>query len=376
MKLQAYDENQVFNQQVRTLAADWLAEGKLTPPQYEAIQTAFPVGFRQGHLFQRFGLFVFSLFGCFAAVGLLAMVFSFGDTQVMGIYLFLVALVFLFLNESLIKNRQWYRFGSDNALSYVAAFFLMGGLSMLLDADNIWQIALICLPVCGLFAVRYGDPVFTLAGFYAFFCLIYELNWSAETSVLGLGSTLAISSLATYLWVKFAQTKSSLFYWKDCLAVLEIASLVALYASLNYYLLDNLKTYGTAHAPIFAVTTAVLPFIYLYWGIKNRDRILWILGGLGIGASILTYRHYFAVMPFEWACTLAGLSLLALAFSLMHFLKTPRRGIVYAPKISKPNFIEMLVLNQISPQAPAQTASENAPFGGGDFDGGGAGRTF
>ena len=128
---------------------------------------------------------------------------------------------------------------------------------------------------------------------------------------------------------------------------------------------------------LFAVLTVVLPFVYLFMGIKNKDRILWILGSLGIVASIMTYRYYFAVMPIEWALTLAGLFALSLGVYLIKYLKTPKNGFVYIAKNNKSNFIESLVMNQLLQQSAQTGQPENdIKYGGGDFDGGGAGSEF
>ena len=160
-------------------------------------------------------------------------------------------------------------------------------------------------------------------------------------------------------------------------------SLVVLYGSINYFVVDKilLNNYETSISTpynwLFVVLTAVFPLAYLIVGIKNKNRILWILGSLGVVASILTYRLYFSVMPIEWALTLAGIFLLGLGFYLIKYLKTPQNGFIYSVKNSKSNFIESLVMNQLLQQS-AQTGSpeNNIKYGGGDFDGGGAGSEY
>jgi uncharacterized membrane protein YgcG len=119
-----------------------------------------------------------------------------------------------------------------------------------------------------------------------------------------------------------------------------------------------------------------VPLIYLILGIKNKDRILWIMGGLGVAASILTYRHYHSIMPIEWALTLAGIAFLALAYFLMTYLKTPRSGFIYLPKQNKNSLIEALVINQVLQQTAAGAPDDSVKYGGGDFGGGGASGDF
>ena len=158
--------------------------------------------------------------------------------------------------------------------------------------------------------------------------------------------------------------------------MLEIVGLVAFYGSINYFVVDKLldrdpETGITSpYNYIFTFLTLFVPLFYLMAGIQTKDRILWILGGLGIVASILTFRYYHAIMPIEWALTLAGLALLVLAFLLIHYLKTPRKNFAYQPERGKSSLIETLIVNQFLPQTAAN--KDTIPFGGGDFGGGGA----
>jgi hypothetical protein len=60
MIIQGYNEIDVRNLQLREVTDELLENGKLTPPQYEQVQTAFPIEFKQSNIFVRLGLFLFT----------------------------------------------------------------------------------------------------------------------------------------------------------------------------------------------------------------------------------------------------------------------------------------------------------------------------
>jgi hypothetical protein len=100
--------------------------------------------------------------------------------------------------------------------------------------------------------------------------------------------------------------------------------------------------------------------------------ISFLCGGLGtlVYKNIETIGHQAIIgliMPIEWALTLAGIAFLALAYFLMHYLKTPRHGFSYLPQRNKNNLIEALVVNQFLQQTPSTASDDSVKYGGGDF---------
>jgi hypothetical protein len=376
MRNYAYDPSSVYNQQIQSEAENWLTEDRITPPQYEAVKTAFPVAFKAANMFTRVGLFVFTLICCFSILGLVGVLF-FDNARgfEIGALLIVFGMGVGIFNEKLIQQKKWYRFGSDNALLYVAVFCLSIGFVFLTNTQSGTSMSLFFLIFCGLATWRYGDPVTAFGAFYALMGCFHQLAYEGQTSALVMGICMAIPAVATYFWVKKAQFKVDLFYWNDSFRLLEVVSLVTLYLVLNYFFMDGFKHYDTPNSPFFAVTTAVVPLIYLFFGIKNKDRLLLIVGGIAVATSIATYRYYHTIMPIEWACTLAGLGLLALASGLMRYLKSPRHGFVYEEKKSKTTLAESLILNHIIGQT-TQAPPTDDRFAGGNFDGGGAGKDF
>jgi hypothetical protein len=399
MIFQAYNETDVRNLQLRDVASELLENGQLTPLQYEQVEAVFPIAFKQSNVFVRVGLFLFtSLCIGFSIVlfGWITMSFSAHEKGI-GVLCLISALMLTALNELFIRDRHWYRQGSDNALCYAALTCFIIGFGLAFEVREDSSRALLSFFFLALGAVRYGDPLLAFGSFYVLIMGVFNSFDEQEISYTMLPFVCAGIAVGIYFWVKYASKQASLFYWKDCFTVLEIASLFVFYTSINYWTvallfekspidqflnsgeenLENNVQNGLSHSfsTLFIALTALVPLVYMFFGIKNKDRILWIMGGLGVASSVLTYRHYHSIMPIEWALTLAGMVFLALGYFLMHHLKTPRNGFVYAPERHKNGFIEALVVNQLTQQTSA-TPDDSVRYGGGDFGGGGASGDF
>ncbi len=385
MNFKIYNETEVRNLQLNNKAAELFEKGNLTPPQYEQVKIDFPVTLNQPNLFVRLGLFFFTSLCILFAIALISFLLNdarFGENG-WGILLLVFGIVLTFLNEWFIRERHWYRQGSDNAICYASIACFVGGLSLLGQSHSFSTISTISFVFITIATLRYGDPLLAFSAFYALILSFLALIEESQLPHIVLPFIgIALSSMV-YYFSKTALKNDALFYWEDCLKVLEITGLVALYGSINYYVVDKILLHNpetgvpTPYYMLFSVLTTVIPLVYLVIGIKNKDRILWILGSLGIVASILTYRYYYAVMPIEWALTLAGVLVIVLAVYLIKYLKTPKHGFAYLSNTNKTNFIELLVMNQILQQATHTTTAEDSiKYGGGDFDGGGAGSEY
>jgi hypothetical protein len=383
MMLLAYDKTAVRNLQLQNAAATMQEEGQLTPPQYQAALGAFPVLFKIVNPIMRIGLFIFTSLCILFAISLMGWLIGFSfNEQILGGLMIICAIGLSILSAFLIKSNKWYRHGSDNALCYAALICFCTGIVTGAKMNDIVAIGALFTLLCAFFAWRYGDPVLAFGTYGSLVWTISVFVGEAHASVLSAAFSIATISFATYIFSKNSLNNGDLFYWEDCFKVLEIASLVGIYGALNYYMVDSFHAqtnYITVESDIptptplawfFTITTTLIPLSYLYFGITKRDRILWILGSLGTVASILTYRYYNAIMPLEWALTLGGLAALGLAFFLIRYYKTPKKGISYEPNRSKGNIIETLVVNQLLQTDTPKNS--DTKFGGGDFGGGGA----
>jgi hypothetical protein len=380
--LKAYDEISVKHKYFQVEASDLLEEGILTPPQYKAVIDALPVNFEESNIFAKIGAFIFSILCVSFGLGIITLMTISGEKINFSFVIIFYSLVIIAINEYIIRHSKWYRNGGDNALLYMGLIFFISGIAVITDYNE-GLTFLIAIIILILATIRYGDPLVALATFMSYifyFCFIIFKNQVPYIPAL----TACGISIITYLFCKNSLKKMAHIYWFDCFKVVEIASLSMIYISVNYYIVDNIlryRPYGEEIPPsqlgyLFVFFTAIIPVAYIILGIKNKDRILWILGSIGLIASIFTYRQYFHVMPIEWALFIAGIILLSLGFFLMTYLKTPRKGIVYIAERGKANPLENIIIGSIIPQSSGNQGNDTPLYGGGDFGGGGASENY
>jgi hypothetical protein len=176
-----------------------------------------------------------------------------------------------------------------------------------------------------------------------------------------------------------------------------VVSAVALYGAVNLYSRDTglVETIGSFLAsgtvarpaagirPLFAVATALLPILFILWGVRARRRFVLDTGALLAALSVLTLYYYFrfgsvAIIAF-------GLALIGLALWLNQLLaRAPGgevRGFTASPLLSAES--EALapaaaLAAAASAAAPVSAHPSETDFsgGGGKYGGGGATGTF
>jgi peptidoglycan/LPS O-acetylase OafA/YrhL len=125
---------------------------------------------------------------------------------------------------------------------------------------------------------------------------------------------------------------------------------------------------------LFYAFTLCIPLLYIFFGLKKRDRLLLVTGLLALAFSIYTYKHYFSWLTVSQELTLAGALLIALAGIVIRYLRQPRYGISDEPARQRRfSDLEALVAAQVIQQPAPQ---DGINFGGGNFGGGGAGERY
>jgi uncharacterized membrane protein YgcG len=174
-----------------------------------------------------------------------------------------------------------------------------------------------------------------------------------------------------------------------------VVAAVALYGAVNLYAYDRQLIEGVARflgpnrfapppaaaRPLFAAATALLPVLFLVWGVRARRRLILDTGAVLAALSILTFHYYvrFGSIPI----TLFGLALIGVALWLNRRLaRAPGgevRGFTASPILSAESEAlapaAALFAASASPASPPQ---EHDPFtpGGGRYGGGGASGKF
>ena len=210
-----------------------------------------------------------------------------------------------------------------------------------------------------------------------------QISWGKAA----LPFVLMAASAGLYALVRRLDTSP---YYADPLNLVQWVALIVLAASGNYFVVRELNglllepTPGQptpANAPqialpaLFWFLTVAIPIFYLYRGFANRDRMLLILGGLGLVAAASTVHEYVALLPLNMTLTLGGAVLIGVAVFGIRYLTTPRHGFTDAPDTESPDqfFINLGTAAAMQAAAGAQQHPKNdLRFGGGNFGGGGS----
>lgn len=391
--MKAYNQQWIFNRSVLEQAERWHQQQLLSDEQIVAVRKAYPVDFRQTNSFLEIGLFLFTTVALLACYLLPASLFSaFSESAFINIGFGIgVGLV----GGLLINQRLLYRNGVDNAFVVTMTGFLAFGINQLLpDGLSTGTHCLLTLPLLVAILWYYGDTMIAFFALATFYCFVFDglIHHPWGKSVLPfvmMAVSLLIYLLAKQLSKQLSKRKPYwVVYYADPLNLAQWISLIVLAAAGNYFmvrelngLLLNVGPAGrrSAEAPeialpgLFWLLTFVIPLLYLWQGAMKRNRMLLILGALGLIAAGMTVHEYVALLPLNVALTLGGLVLIGIAVVLIQYLAQPKYGFTDAPDEDSPNEFFANAATVVAVQATGATHHKNdLQFGGGDFGGGGS----
>jgi hypothetical protein len=314
--------------------------------------------------------------------------------------LFLVfAAAALVVAERVDASPRHSRRGLAGATSFWGCAFTVVGIGLLLRAGR-WggderALSATLLASTAVWAAgcwRWGHPLFAGASALSLFAFLGRLP---AGRVLWLVAGAALTTLAvrptTYGTLAPSHRRSAM--------VLVVAGLLATYAAVNVYSLDqrlieDLRriVLGTGTLPpgrlvfaLAAVGTAALPFVVLAWAVRARWTLLLDVGIVLLALSLVTLRHYVHVAPLWLVLTVAGGLLIALALAVERWLREgadrQRAGFTAEPLFSDERRERLLqgvpVVAGLAPAASAPASPERGFAGqGGQFGGGGASGRF
>ncbi len=377
--MKAYNNRWVQNKYIRQTAQEWFRKNLLTANQLEAVHANFKSEFYRPGIFVTIGLFCFGLISCAFFGGFISIFFiNEGSDTTLSLLSLACAACFTFLLEMLIRERNLFHSGVDNALLYAALLAASMPVFLLFeDAPvSIYCFVILLFLVPAVF--RYADLLVTTAAFFVLLLLI-----SSAFTGFALGKALLpfiLMIVASVIYYSVRQNND--IYYLKCQQIVEVLSLAVFYACGNYYvvregnaMLNDLPASAEiSFSYFFYFLTAAIPVAYVYFGLKKRDRILFVTGLLGITASVVTYRMYFFELPLSQELTIAGALLIVLAVALISYLKTPRYGISDEPgKRRRFANLEAILVAESIGDVPADPGVQ---FGGGNFGGGGAGEAY
>jgi uncharacterized membrane protein YgcG len=355
----------------------------------DAVEKAFPVGFYTPNPFIRTGLFLLTVMITLFVAGLSASMFFSGNEMSLGVMLAFWGMVCYGALEFIIKNNHHYQSGVDDALLWMSAAFIIGGINTITPVSptgNAMLIFILALYLSLRFADMLMSTVATLALLIALFLLYTKLGSFAKATAPFL---LMMVCVFLYFPAKKMMKIAACSHYGNCLIAIAITALTGFYAAGNYFVvreagraLLNLRLPEAESIPfawLFWILTILVPITYVARGVQKKDRVLLRTGFLLSAASILTIRYYYHFMAAETAMTIAGTALIIVAWTLIKYLHRPKYD--FTCRVQPDKYFmdrlnaEALVIGTAagSPQQPVSSSTE---FGGGSGGGGGATGNF
>ena len=392
-----FNKEWLHNLRIQEQAQSYRDKGYINNDEFKLARQRYAVGFYMPNPFVRAGLFLLTLLIVTVGDGLLSLMASAGNMIASPIWSFFLAVISYAALEAIIHAEQHFRSGVDDALELIVACQFATGFGIMLaktqgyDGNTLRLIFSIFLFIVTLlltlrFLNRLTAAIAVASLFAAFF-----FAWNGVTSA-GLATApflLMILSAVTYLIALRIGKKPELVYYKDCISMIENVSLLVIYASGNYYIVQTLGNVlgpdKNVNKPLplggfFWSYTMLMPLVFVFYGLKRKDAIRLRIGLILIVAAVATFRNYYHLFPAEIMLTLAGIFTILVAWLTIRYLATPKNGFTYTEPGEKLLLdylrVESLITAQSVANMPSAPKHDDSRFGGGDFGGGGASESF
>jgi uncharacterized membrane protein YgcG len=368
--------------------------GCLTAAEVKTLKEKHPVGFYMPGIIIRIGLLILTVIIVSFSAGLVSLFLSeariidnFGWPLALGIAGY-------FVLESMVKTNKYYHSGVDEALLWITAGLITGGFIWMLftinsQSSHTISISLFVLLFSTYLTLRFADLLISAIACMAALALVFfiwnnlgSFGWATMPFIM------MIASAVIYFSALKISDMPKAVYYRACLSIVQIVSLVALYLSGNYYVVQNLSAEITGATPgtpvpfgfIFWAWTILLPFAYIAYGLKIKNVILLRTGLLLIAGAIITFRNYYHMLPIEMAFAVGGCALLGISYAIIKYLKTPKNGFTYA-EINRKNLldhlnVESMIIGESFADTPTAPTGAESPFGGGSSGGGGSSSAY
>ena len=385
-------ETESRREEVREAASGWKETGAIDGATLAAIEAEYPVGRRLAAVWR---VLVFVLVSV-AVHALFWGVFTFTGRGTLGpgcmAYGTLLAVAAEALRSSRLQGT-----GAPAAAAFWAVLYLafgLGGFLMqnlqLADGPALTLSYAFAAVAFALACARWG---YAAHGVLAAVALFLFLARFPEGRILWIGSGVLVAVAAARRLDRPAYAPPH----RRALEGLLAAGAMALYAAINLYSLDRgvveslRELAGRAPSPpaaarlASAVATALVPAVFLVWGLKSRRPLLLRLGGLFAALSLATLWHDAHLDPLWAFLAGSGVALIFVAMVLNRRLRRSpggeRGGYTASPLFSEigPEGLStaaaVVGFAPDVPQAPEHRPEDYSP-GGGKFGGGGASGSF
>ena len=340
-------------------------------------------------ILMRVGLFVLTLIIVAFSTGMISLVLAESHLIENFVWPLILGIGNYLILEKWVKDNYHYGSGVDNALIITTAGFLIGGFGWMMDTiDNsqshFISISLFTLAVSVYLTLRFADLLMSALSCLSLLAFVFfAWQYLGGFGMATLPFVLMLVSGGIYYFSKRLIKHPKAYYYDHCLHVLQILSLLTLYLSGNYYVVNELSNelHNTPGAPlpfgfIFWIITILLPLGYIAWGIKTRNMIMLRVGLLLVAGAVYTFRTYYHLLPIEVALSIGGAVMLLISYAVIKYLKTPKQGFTTAPlkrsSVLDHLNIESIIIGETFSNTGTAPTNPGSRFGGGSAGGGGS----
>jgi hypothetical protein len=393
----AYNKTLLDNVYIDEEANRLRESGFISREQYKALSSQLARLKSQNNLFIRIGFFVLgsmlysSICGFISFLGLGIM----DNAYLFFIYLF--AIIGFGTKEFMSSGMSYFGFGLDDA-------FILGGIATLLAAVgltfeenrdmNYLAVIIVMAIVSSITYLRYLNLSLALLACFGITASIAYMTFEYLTigkAILPF-VLLLFSGVCFYISNKMLQNLTVPYYYNG-LKLIKGYCLILFYLAGNYYVVRELnfrlsedyfydgQSPEIPFAIFFWAFTISIPVVYLFFSLKNKDRMMLWIGFLALCFAFFTIRMYHHVLPPEVALTIGGLVLFAFTYFAIKKTKHNETGITFkADRFTNPNAFAnlqtLVVASQFGIKPEAKVEESPMKFGDGGFSGGGSSGEF
>jgi hypothetical protein len=375
----AYNQDQLDNVGINEEAEKAFKKQYITAEELAQVKAAHPVELYTPNMYLRIGIFILTLIIASFSFGLLClmMLTGGGPEKFLGSLSIFFSMVAYFILEVLVREKKHYKSGADTALMYISGSMMITGIFVIGHTDNDVFLTWLIFAFSAWFTIRFTDMamawVAQLAFLFGIIRIFLWLKLIVPFLVIGL-------SFGMYYLLRQLLKEEKFRHYSTCFQGMQVLALLTLYVGGNYFVVNEVNKNlfddhkGLPLGWIFWILTVAIPLVYLYVGLRTKDKIFVRTGLVLVAAIVFTIRYYHSLAPLEVAMTIGGLIMIGLAYGVIRYLKEPKHGFTSEEEEEKGTFealqLESLVISQTMKAGPQP--EKNFNFGGGTASGGGA----
>ena len=337
----------------------------------------------------RIGFFLLGNFLISSVLGFVALFLSVLNDQNVIAICFMLAAIGSIVATEVLYDKNYFAYGFDD--SFILSITLFFCVSVGFFTESVIFVLFILVLIASCCAVRYvhvPSILFSLIG------LVGLIGYTVTEEKIIPSFYLPVLMFLIAFGLFFLQRQLSqnikYFIYTNVFLTIKIFSLILGYAALNYFDvrelsagllgLELLPNEEIPLAPLFYFATFAIPIVYIFFGLKNKDRIFFWIGCLTFALGFATIRYYHAILPIEVAFILGGSVLFAIVYVSIRKIRNNTSGITFnEDKNLNPMAFDVVKAILINANVNTTTITANESpmeFGGGGFSGGGGGGSF